>query len=307
MDVFRFQFENVAVYRQFCEGIKRTPETVIHFSQIPFLPIRFFKTENVMAKGMNPEKTFESSGTTGESTSKHGVADLSIYERSFLKTFQMHYGKPQHYCILALLPSYLERSNSSLVHMAEQLMRASNHPENGFFMHNFDELAARLAYLEFQQQPTLLIGVTYALLDFAEKFPMKLHYTTLMETGGMKGRKKEMLRAEVHEVLCKQFGLSTIHAEYGMTELLSQAYSSCKGIFTSPPWMKVDARDVYNPMSLLDAGKSGALNIIDLANIYSCAFVATDDLGMVHADGRFEVMGRMDNSDVRGCSLMYSM
>jgi len=305
LDVFRYQYKNQATYREFCNGLKRNTENVFSIKQIPFLPISFFKTESIIAEGFESQTVFESSGTTGSVNSKHPVASLALYETSFKNAFKRFYGAAHQYCVLALLPSYLEKGNSSLVYMAEQLMRQSNHPENGFFIHNFEELAAKLAALEFMQQPVLLLGVTYALLDFAEQHPMPLRNTTIIETGGMKGRRKEMLREEVHQALTQAFMVETIHSEYGMTELLSQAYSKEKGVFYCPPWMKVLVRDIYNPLQIIDKGKAGALNIIDLANVYSCAFIATDDIGVVHADGSFEVAGRKDNADVRGCSLMY--
>jgi phenylacetate-coenzyme A ligase PaaK-like adenylate-forming protein len=306
LEVFRFQFQRQSIYRYFCMGLGKTPENVITLSDIPFLPISFFKTHPIICEGKAAEAVFESSGTTGSHVSKHWVADTSLYIESFTRCFRLFYGAPQHYHILALLPSYAQRKSSSLVVMAEHLMRQSNKPENGFFMNDFQELAARLAALEFQQQPTILLGVTYALLDFAEQFPMKLHHTIVMETGGMKGRKKEMLRAEVHKKLTAAFGLSAIHAEYGMTELLSQSYSQGNGIFRTPQWMKVLVRDVYDPMSISGENRSGALNVIDLANVYSCSFIATDDFGTVYENGTFEVLGRLENSDIRGCNLLYT-
>ncbi len=306
LDVFRFQFEHQSIYRTFCEGLKRHPNNVSTLADIPFLPISFFKTHEIITNGASAEVVFESSGTTGAATSKHLVADSTVYEESFMRTFRRFYGAPENYCILALLPSYLERQNSSLVFMAERLMRASNHPENGFFMSDFENLAARLAALEFKQQKVLLLGVTYALLDFAALYPMQLNHTIVMETGGMKGRKSEMLRTEVHEVLKQAFALQSIHSEYGMTELLSQAYSYGNGIFECTPWMKVLVRDVYNPLSVTALPRTGALNVIDLANVYACSFIATEDLGTILPNNCFEVAGRIDNSDIRGCSLMYA-
>lgn len=306
LSVFKFQFEQQITYRQFCVALGKTPENVHTLSSIPFLPISFFKTYEIICGEKSASTVFESSGTTGNATSNHFVANESIYINSLMKGFKLFYGSPEDFHILALLPSYLEKSNSSLVYMVEQLMRQSNKAENGFFIHNFEQLAARIAALEFQQQKTLLIGVTYALLDFAEQFPMKLQHTTIIETGGMKGRKKEMLRAEIHEKLKTAFQLQSVHSEYGMTELLSQAYSQKDGIFQSPPWMKVLVRDVYNPLNVFLQNRNGGLNVIDLANVYSCSFIATDDFGTVHPDGSFEVSGRMNNSDVRGCSLMYA-
>lgn len=306
LSIFKFQFEHQKTYREFCIALGKTPDKVQSLNSIPFLPISFFKTHKIISSEKDAATVFESSGTTGSTTSKHFVANDNIYIKSFLLGFKQFYGAPEDYHIVALLPSYLERKNSSLVFMVEYLMRQSNKAENGFFIHNFEQLAARLGALEFQQEKTLLIGVTYALLDFAEQFPMKLQHTTVMETGGMKGRKKEMLRAEIHEKLRAAFQLPAVHSEYGMTELLSQAYSNENGIFKSPPWMKVLVRDVYNPMNVSLQNRNGGLNVIDLANVYSCSFIATEDLGIVHSNGSFEVLGRINNSDVRGCSLMYA-
>ncbi|MCS6818708.1 MAG: acyl transferase, partial [Chitinophagales bacterium] len=241
----------------------------------------------------------------GSQTSKHPVADLNLYIESLKRCFELFYGDPEDYCILALLPSYAERGNSSLVFMIQHLMFLSGHSENGFFLHDFDRLAARLASNELKKQKTIFIGVAYALLDFAERYPMKLRYTMVMETGGMKGRRKEMTRYELHEKLSAAFGVENIHSEYGMTELLSQAYSKGKGLFKCPPWMKVLIRNVYNPLETGLKNKPGGINVIDLANIYSCSFIATDDWGIVRPDEMFEVLGRLDNSDQRGCSLLY--
>ncbi|MBX2908392.1 MAG: acyl transferase [Chitinophagales bacterium] len=305
LNVFRFQFENQITYRTFCLGLKRTPENVHRIEDIPFLPINFFKTQKIIAEQQQAAVVFESSGTTGTISSKHFVANTAVYIESFSKTFNQFYGKPSDYCVLALLPSYLERGNSSLVYMAEHLIKSSNHSQSGFFLNDFAALSAKLKVLESNKQKTLLLGVTYALLDFAEQFPVPLSHTTIMETGGMKGRKEELLRIEVHEILKQSFGLENIHSEYGMTELLSQAYSKGNGIFTTPKWMKILVRDVYNPLQISTQNKSGGINIIDLANIYSCSFIATEDLGILKENSSFEVLGRIDHSDVRGCSLMY--
>jgi hypothetical protein len=238
--------------------------------------------------------------------SKHFVPDVKIYEWSFKSSFEKFIGKPQEYCILALLPNYIEQGNSSLVYMTDHLVKSSVYPDSGFFLHDHDLLHEKLKVNESQKIPTILLGVTYALLDFAEKFPMDLKHTVIVETGGMKGRREELLRSEVHERLKRSFSLKNIHSEYGMTELLSQAWSHGDGIFHAPQWMKVVCADLSDPLSILPGKKSGSINIIDLANIYSCAFIATDDLGMVNEDGTFEVIGRKDYSDIRGCSLMYS-
>lgn len=256
-----------------------------------------------MSTSFEPEAVFESSGTTQTLQSRHYVKSLALYEDAFFNGFELQFGNPQNYCILGLLPSYLERSNSSLVYMVKRLMDKSAHPANGFYLHNFETLANTLKELEQKQQPTLLFGVTFALLDFAEQFQIPLRSTIILETGGMKGRREELTREEVHLQLKKSFGLQAIHSEYGMTELLSQAYSTGEGIFRCPPWMKVLVRDEDDPLHVSKKGK-GAINIIDLANIYSSCFIATDDVGEVFEDGSFRILGRMDNSDIRGCSLL---
>lgn len=303
LDMFRFQYTNNQIYRQWCDAIGKDPGNVTTVEQVPFLPISFFKTSQVVTTGFEPEIVFESSGTTGMIASKHYVKDVNLYTESFLKAFHQFYGDPASYCILALLPSYLERGGSSLVYMVEELVKQSGHPLSGFYLDEHKQLAKQLTKLEHNGQQTILFGVTYALLDFAEAYPLQLEHTIIIETGGMKGRKKEMTRSEVHEVLKKQFGLNSIHSEYSMTELLSQAYSKGEGKFVCPPWMKIRLRSEDDPMEVHRKGR-GVINIIDLANIYSCAFIATDDAGIVNEDGSFEVLGRVDNSDVRGCSLL---
>lgn len=307
LEVYRYQFEKVAVYRAFCEAMKRTPEKVQKIEDIPFLPIEFFKTHKIIVEGKTEELVFESSTTTGAIPGKHYVADKAIYEKSFLHTFEQFYGEPEQYLILALLPNYLERGNSSLVYMVNELIKRSKHSDSAFFLHNTEQLKNVLQQaLQQTNIKILLIGVTYALLDFAEKNPMNLHDTIVMETGGMKGRKTELTRPEIHRFLQQQFSVSRIHSEYGMTELLSQAYTTEHGTFASPNFMRVLARDPYEPSAILPAGKNGVLNVIDLANIYSCSFIATGDIGKVFANGEFEVMGRMDAAEIRGCNLMYS-
>ncbi len=272
------------------------------------MPIALFKTHTIATTDFEPEVVFESSGTTQTINSKHLVKDVGLYEQSFNAAFRLFYGEPKDWCIIALLPSYLERNNSSLVMMAERLIHQSEHADSGFYLDDLEKFHQIITGLEKQQQKTLLIGVTFALLDFAEAFPLQLQHTIIMETGGMKGRRKEMTRQEVHAILCKSFGLSKIHSEYGMTELLSQAYSAGDGIFTCPPWMKVLVREEDDPLSVLLAEKnkiaSGAVNVIDLANIYSCSFIATDDAAKLYPDESFEILGRLDNSDIRGCSLL---
>lgn len=302
--VFAHQYAGNDIYRQYCDALKRTPGKVKLVTDIPFLPISFFKTHRVQTgQWTTPELLFESSGTTGEVTSKHRVKEAAMYQRSLMHGFALQYGHPSQYAILALLPSYLERQNASLVYMAQELMQASGHPDNGFFINEWEVLRDKLQRLAASGQKVILLGVTFALLDFAEHYPMPLDNTIVMETGGMKGRRKEMTRKEVHEYLQQQWQLTEIHSEYGMTELLSQAYAHAEGIYTPTNTMKVLCRDVNDPLDVTTYG-NGCINIIDLANIHSCAFIATEDLGCVREDGKFEVLGRMDHSALRGCSLM---
>jgi phenylacetate-coenzyme A ligase PaaK-like adenylate-forming protein len=308
LEIFRFQYDNNPVYRTYADAIGATPLTVHGTAQIPFLPIRFFKSHTIQSTSFSPQAIFESSGTTDTINSRHYINDIDLYKESFTRAFELFYGDVQDYCVIGLLPSYLERQNSSLIYMVNELIHQSSHPQSGFYLDEWEKLAILLKELESRQQRTLLIGVTFALLDFAEKYPMLLKHTMIMETGGMKGRRQEMIREEVHTVLKNAFGLSAIHSEYGMTELLSQAYSRGGGVFQCPPWMRIVIRDEEDPLSIKPQQSSvvsGAINIIDLANIYSCSFIATDDAGKLFPDGKFEVLGRMDNSDLRGCSLMY--
>ncbi len=303
LKIFHYQYLHVAVYREWCNALNKNPDNVRHYLDIPFLPVEFFKSKNIIADGHAAEMTFSSSGTTGSLTSKHPVASLEVYKESFLKSFQLFYGQPEDYTILALLPSYLEREGSSLIYMVEELIRLSHKPESGFYLDQFDKLVNQLRISD-ERGKVLLIGVSFALLDLAERFTTPLNNTIIMETGGMKGRRKEMVREELHEVLSTSFGVNKIHSEYGMTELLSQAYSKGDGLFSTPPWMKVLIRDAKDPFAWVPAGKSGVINIIDLANIYSCSFLALSDVGKLHADGSFEVLGRTDFSDIRGCNLL---
>jgi hypothetical protein len=308
LEVFHFQHSNNAVYRQFCTALNIEKSSIFSIEKIPYLPIAFFKTHNISTTAFSPEVIFESSGTTQTINSKHLVKDISLYQKSFNKAFQLFYGDVKDYCILGLLPSYLERNNSSLVMMVDHLIKQSGHPQSGFYLNNYQQLKITLEQLEQRRQPSLLIGVTFALLDFAEQFPMPLFYTSIMETGGMKGRKKEMTRQQVQAILQHAFQLQQIQSEYGMTELLSQAYSKGDGVFNSPPWMKILIREEDDPFAI-HCNKngdilSGAVNIIDLANLYSCSFLATDDAGKLYADGSFEILGRLDNSAIRGCSLL---
>ncbi|CAN5404959.1 acyltransferase [soil metagenome] len=308
LDIFQFQYQHNQVYQQFCNALHVNPASITEINQIPFLPVAFFKTHTITTSLFEPAAIFESSGTTQTINSKHFVKDIVLYEESFNAAFRLFYGDPKDWCIIALLPSYLERNNSSLVMMADKLIEQSAHPQSGFYLHDLEKLNDTIARLESQQQKTLLLGVTFALLDFAEQYPMHLQYTTIMETGGMKGRRKEMTRQEVHDILCSSFKVGVIHSEYGMTELLSQAYSAGHGIFSCPPWMKVLVREEDDPLTVLSANKenmvSGAVNAIDLANIYSCSFIATDDAAKLYPDESFEILGRLDHSDIRGCSLL---
>lgn len=304
LKVFKFQFENSIVYRSFCQHLKKSPETVNQISQIPYLPIEFFKKKEVISEGKKPQIIFESSGTTGTITSKHLVSDVSLYEKSFTKGFQLRYGAIKNYCILALLPSYLEKGNSSLIYMVKTLIEKSEHADSGFYLQKGGELRNVLSELQKANSQTLLIGVSYALLDLIEESSIPLKNTIIMETGGMKGRRKEMVREELHKKLMEGFNQTEIHSEYGMTELLSQAYSNGNGIFKCPPWMGIAIRDAEDPLSLVKTGENGGINVIDLANINSCSFIATQDLGRVYKDNSFEVLGRFDHSDIRGCNLL---
>ncbi len=296
-EVYQFQIQNNEVFRKWVANFE-VPENSIHF-----LPIRFFKSHEIKSTEFKPEKIFESSGTTQTNTSKHLVKDIEVYKRSFLTTFSNFYGNVEDYCVIGLLPSYLEKNNSSLVFLVDELIKLSSHQQSGFYLNQNEDLFNILTVLNLKQQKTILIGVTYALLDFVQQFPMKLDNVIIMETGGMKGRKKEITKTEVHENLKKGFGVNNIHSEYGMTELLSQAYSMQNDRYYCPPWMKVFVRSEEDPLEVKNIGK-GVINIIDLANLYSCAFIATDDVGEVFDDGSFTIYGRQDNSDLRGCSLM---
>lgn len=302
--VFKFQFENNPVYRSFCDLLYVHPSDVTSIKDIPFLPIQFFKTHNILSASEPIQITFTSSGTTGSNTSKHLVTDLSIYEKSFTKGFENFYGAIEDYVILALLPSYLEREGSSLIYMVESLIKQSKHKESGFYLNNYSELKDVLLKLETEGKNTLLIGVSFALMDLVEAYKFQLKQTIVMETGGMKGRRKELIRSELHSILKKGFGINHVHSEYGMTELLSQAYSKGEGLFECPNWMKVFTRDTEDALTILEPEKNGGLNIIDLANFNSCSFIATQDLGKVFKNGTFEIIGRFDNSDIRGCNLM---
>jgi len=303
LELFRFQYEENPVYRRWCQLTGADPAAVKTPASIPALPISFFKTHPVTTTRFSPEQVFESSGTTGSQTSRHLVKDTEIYRESFLTAFTRVYGPPEKWCVLGLLPSYLERKGSSLVYMVDELVRRSGHPQSGFYLDEHEKLCDTLQQLEKQEQPTLLIGVSFALLDFAAAFPQQLRHTIVMETGGMKGRRKELTRQELHALLQQGLGVKQVHSEYGMTELLSQAYSQGEGRFVCPPWMRVLVRDEEDPLQVRATGR-GLLSVIDLANCYSCAFIATEDVGTVYEDGSFEVWGRLDNSDIRGCTML---
>ena len=307
LDIFHFQYENNKVYNSYVNALGITPSTVDEIEKIPFLPISFFKTDEIKTGKFNGDAIFESSGTTQTINSRHHVKDIAVYRQSFTANFEEMYGGLEGWCIIGLLPSYIEKGDSSLVYMVDNFIKQSQHTQSGFYLYDLDRLKETILSLERSNQKTLLIGVTYALLDFAEKFPISLKNTIIMETGGMKGRREELTRMEVHARLKKAFGKTEIHSEYGMTELLSQAYAKKDGKFQCPRWMKVLIRDDEDPLTVQrsDSGVvTGAINIIDLANVYSCSFIATDDVGKLYPDKSFEVLGRMDGSDLRGCSLL---
>ena len=304
LQVFRHQFKNNAIYRSFCDLLYIHSSDVKEVEEIPFLPIQFFKSHAVLSSTQAVQETFTSSGTTGSSVSKHMVTDLSWYTKSYTKGFEHFYGPIEEYTVLGLLPNYLERDGSSLIYMVDDFIKKSNKPASGFYLNNLTELSKTLIALDKKGEKVLLIGVTFALLDLIERQQFKLQNTIIMETGGMKGRRKEMIRNELHEILCAGFGVSKIYSEYGMTELLSQGYSSGDGVFYCPPWMKILARDTEDALTMVGTNKTGGLNVIDLANYNSCSFIATQDLGKVDNNGSFEVLGRFDHSDIRGCNLM---
>ncbi len=304
IQVFNYQFKNNRVYRSFCDLLYKHPSDVKTIKDIPFLPIQFFKSHEILSSKNKAETIFTSSGTTGSKTSKHYVTDLEIYKQSFTKGFLQFYDNIEDYVVLALLPSYLEREGSSLVYMVSEMISQSKHPESGFYLNNFSELKDTLISVDSQNRKVLLIGVSFALLDLVETYQFNLNNTIIMETGGMKGRRKELIRADLHKNLKAGFGVENIHSEYGMTELLSQAYSNGNGIFNCPNWMRILTRDTEDALSIQPSGKTGGINVIDLANINSCSFIATQDLGRTFKNGSFEVIGRFDNSDIRGCNLM---
>ncbi|OYU83592.1 MAG: acyl transferase [Flavobacterium sp. BFFFF2] len=304
LKAFRYQYAENKVYQEFCDLLGKTPANVDQLKDIPFLPISFFKTHQVISGPGNPTHLFTSSGTTGSQASSHLVLAIDWYESSFLQAFSLFYGNIEDYVVLALLPSYLEREGSSLIYMTERLIAESKQAESGFYLFEHDELIETIQRLESEGRQILLIGVTYALLDLLEKGPFQWKNTLIMETGGMKGKRKEMVREELHDILKAGFGVSSIHSEYGMTELLSQAYSLGEGVFECPPWMQILIREPEDPFHYLPFDKQGGINVIDLANIHSCCFIATQDLGKMDQTGRFEVLGRFDHADLRGCNLM---
>lgn len=304
LSVFKHQFKNNKVYRSFCDLLYVHPSTVTKIEEIPFLPIQFFKSRKVLSSLNEIDEVFTSSGTTGSITSKHFVTDINFYKESYLKGFAHFYGNIEDYVVLALLPNYLERKASSLVYMVDDLIKKSKNKESGFYLNNLKELAKKLFELDKKGQKVLLIGVSFALLDLIELHQFQLKNTIIMETGGMKGRRKELIREELHHILQNGFGVDKIHSEYGMTELLSQAYSKGNGIFETPPWMRILTRDTEDALTIQEVEKNGGINVIDLANYNSCSFIATQDLGKIHKNGTFEIIGRFDNSDIRGCNLM---
>jgi len=304
LEAFRYQYKNNCIYKKYTDLIHISPSEVEKVEDIPFLPIEFFRYHKIIAGKQEYDIVFGSSGTTDKSRSKHYIKDVKLYEMSFKKSFEHFYGNVMDYCILALLPSYKERDDSSLIYMVHDLIKKSCKPYSGFFLNNTDELIERLNFLHSKSEKILLIGVSFALLDLIEKYNISVPGAIIMETGGMKGKREEIIKPELHKKLCEGFSLKQVHSEYGMTELLSQAYSKGNGIFHCPPWMKVVIRDIHAPSSVLGKNKTGGINVIDLANINSCCFIETSDLGKIFEDNSFEVLGRMDNSDIRGCNLL---
>ena len=300
--IFKYQFDNNKIYRSFCDLINKNPSDITNSNQIPFLPIKFFKSHTVLSSNQSIEKKFISSGTTNTNLSTHYITDLKLYESSFENSFKYFFGDIKEFTILALLPSYLENKNSSLIYMADKLIKKTNRKNSGFYLDNYIELKDKL--IELKKEKVILIGVTFALLNLIEKFNFKLPNLTIVETGGMKGRRKEMIRNELHTKLINGFGTNLICSEYGMTELLSQAYSTNNGIFQCPPWMKIHIREPQDALSFKKNGITGGVNVIDLANINSCSFIATEDLGKKNDENNFEILGRFDNSDIRGCNLL---
>lgn len=304
IELFNLHYKGNKVYRNYCDCLNVYSNEVLTLQDIPFLPVEFFKSHEIYLEGFQTESYFSSSTTTGQIPSKHFYHDIDIYENSFESCFNLFYGSIKNYAVLALLPSYLEREGSSLVYMANKLIIKSNNKESGFFLNNLDDLKKTIERCKKLNQNYILLGVSFALLDFAEKFQMDLSDGIVMETGGMKGRRKELIREELHQQLKSSFNLSTVHSEYGMTELLTQAYSKGEGTYYCPPWMKILIRETNDYKKYLPTQKSGCINIIDFANLYSCPFISTQDIGKLFIDGGFQVLGRMDQADLRGCNLM---
>jgi len=304
LDIFHFQYHRNEIFRRYADTLGNAPEEITHYSQIPFLPVSFYKTHPVVSGTSIPEKIFLSSGTTGMERSRHRITDLSVYDESLLKGFEIFYGPVDAYTVFALTPDPQQNPDSSLIYMISKWIQKSRSAVSGFYLDRPKVLAKLLAGHQSSGEQILLIGLSYALVDFAEQFPRALPGVIIMETGGMKGKRKEMIREELHAFLCERFRCKNIHSEYGMTELLSQAYAKEDGCFKTPPWMKVLVRDTNDPLSLVPDGRTGGINIIDLANFNSCSFLALQDLGKMNADGTFEVLGRYDFSDLRGCNLM---
>jgi phenylacetate-coenzyme A ligase PaaK-like adenylate-forming protein len=303
LELFQKQAVEVEIYRQFIENLGINPKTITKLDEIPFLPVEFFKSSEVYCGQQPPEIVFTSSSTTNTGQSRHMVASIDWYRDAFIQSFLHFFGNPEEFCFLFLLPSYMEREGSSLIFMAEELVKMSNYGQSGFYLNNFNDLHAQLIENEDHKIPTILFGVSFALLDFAENCKINLQSTKVMETGGMKGRRAELPREALHEILTKSFGVASIYSEYGMTELLSQAYSTGNGLFSAPPWMKIMLYNPYNPLSI-STNNTGGINIIDLSNRDSCAFLQTSDIGRIHSNEQFEILGRFDYSDVRGCNLL---
>ena len=299
LSVFRRQAEQCAPYREYIERMGVNPHAVQRIEEIPFLPIRLFKTHEVYCGEEAPEVIFTSSATTGMTPSRHPMASLALYERAFTEAFRRFYGEPSEWSLYGLLPNYLQRSGSSLVYMADRLIQACG--SGGFYLDEYERL---IADLESDPKPKILLGVSYALWDLAERYAPKLHDTIVMETGGMKGHREELPKEAFHKILCEAFGVERIHSEYGMAELTSQAYSKGENRFYCPAWMRVAVRDVNDPLDVRFEAGRGGLNIIDLANYYSCSFLQTEDVARRYADGSFEVEGRIDHSEIRGCNLL---
>ena len=306
LGIFHFQYLNNPIYKRWVDGLNIQSQNVSKTSEIPFLPIQFFKSHEILSTIVKTQAVFKSSGTGFSGNSYHYISDLKLYEESFTRNFHAVYGDPQKYHILALLPSYLERKDSSLIYMMDCLIKNTSDPHSGFYLNNIEALNDKLLFLKDSPKKTILWGVSYALLDFCEQYSFTSNRLIVVETGGMKGKRAEISRSQLHKILCESFEVEAICSEYGMTELLSQAYSLKNGVFHTPPWMKISIRDPHDPFSYMNFNRNGVINIIDLANIYSCSFIATDDIGLLHKDGGFEVLGRSDNSDIRGCNLLYS-